>query len=476
MDRFDLIVLGCGTGGKFLSATFAKQGKKVALVEQNPAMIGGNCINVACIPTKTLINCAHVMHEAAHGEQFGLRTSKLEMDFAAAMELKNRVVARMRAGTLKLLQDSGVEIVLGKGRFISNKQLEVTLTDPKAAGKKRILEANQIVIDVGSHPAIPRIPGLEGIDFLTSESMLELNSLPKKLLVLGCGYIGLEYGQMFSRFGSKVTLIEEHTEFLPLEDRDIAKNVYEILTQEGLDIRTGCKTKSIKKSDGKIVLALQKDQNHFEVSGDALLVAVGRNPNTADLNLQATSIKMTPKGHIETDEFLETAAPGVWVLGDVKGGPQFTHLSEDDFRIVRHNIESPQAKKSAKDRLIPYVVFIDPELGRVGLSETQALKKGYDIQIAKFNVADIPRAKTLAETRGVFKAVIDAKTKKILGVTLLSPSADELLALFQLAIHQGVEYPLLRDMMFSHPTLSEGCGMLFADSNIVTSETSLAYP
>ncbi|HDV6632932.1 TPA: mercuric reductase [Legionella pneumophila] len=458
--EFDTIILGGGKGGKTLAMDLAKSGQKVAMVENN--QIGGTCINVACIPTKTLVQAAKVAHFCRKAKDYGLNTKLETIDFKAIRARKEAVVKGMREANLKQFLDSGMELMLGHGHFIGPKMIEVILSSPRDNQKTLHITADKIIINTGALPFIPPITGLDKVNYYTNDSLMNTNSVPKHLLIMGGGYIGLEFAQMFRRFGAEITVIEASHEFLSREDKDIAEQVLQTLSNEGIQFAIDTKINAIRQEQTEVIVEANRQGQSEIIRGTALLVAVGRMANTAGLHLDKTGVELDERGFIKVNEYLETTAAGIWALGDVKGGAQFTHLSLDDYRLVKHNLQNPQEKLSSQNRLIPYTVFLDPELARIGLTEAQARSQGRPIKIAKIPAAAIPRAKTQGETIGVLKAVIDTETDLILGVSIFCAEAGEILGVIQLAMELGVPYQKLRDMMFAHPTLVEGINLWFA--------------
>lgn len=458
--QYDAIILGGGKGGKTLAMDLAKRGQRVAMVEDN--QIGGTCINVACIPTKTLVQSAKIAHLCSTAEKYGLKAHLEPIDFKNIRVRKDSVVQGMREANLKQFLASGMDLMLGRGRFIGHKTIEVALTTPRDGQKKLEISADKIIINTGALPFIPTIPGLEKINYYTNDSLMNIDTLPRHLLIVGGGYIGLEFAQMFRRFGAEVTVIEASNDFINREDRDIAEEVMQVLTQEGVRIELGAKINRFFQEKDSIGIEINRKGQIEVLNGSHVLMAVGRVANTKELDLAKTDVSLDERGFIKVDEFLETSVPGIWALGDVKGGAQFTHLSLDDYRLLKHNLANPENKQSSQGRMIPYTVFLDPELARIGLTETQALEQGYSLKIAKIPAAVIPRAKTQGETAGVLKAVIDAKTDKILGVAIFCVEAGEILGAVQLAMELGMPYQQLRDVMFAHPTLVEGINLWFA--------------
>lgn len=452
--EFDAIILGGGKGGKTLAMDLAKSGQRVAMVEDN--QIGGTCINVACIPTKTLVQSAKIAHYCRSAKDYGLNVTLAPVDFKAVRERKDKLVKGMRDANLKQFLDSGMDLMLGRGRFIGPKMIEVELSTPRNGQKTIQITANKIIINTGALPFVPPIPGIDKVNYFTNDSLMSADELPEHLLIIGGGYIGLEFAQLFRRLGSQVTVIEAGADFLNREDKDIAEQVSQVLTQEGIHIAIDTKITGISQQQGKVSIEVNRQGKPETIKGSAVLVAVGRIANTKGLDLDKTGVALDERGFIKVNEYLETSAKGIWALGDVKGGAQFTHLSLDDYRLLKHNLTNPANKHSAQGRLIPYTVFLDPELARIGMTETEAKAQGYDVKIAKIPAAAIPRAKTRGETAGLLKAVIDAKTDHILGVSIFAAEAGEILGTVQLAMELGVPYTRLRDVMFAHPTLVEG--------------------
>lgn len=458
--QYDAIVLGGGKGGKTLAMDLAKSGQKVAMIEDN--QIGGTCINVACIPTKALVQSAKIAHYCRTAEKYGVKATLDPINFEAIRTRKNGIVQAMRDANLKQFVDSGMDLMLGRGRFIGPKTIEVALSTPRDGQSKLEITADKIIINTGALPFVPPISGADKVNYHTNDSLMEISEIPRHLLIVGGGYIGLEFAQIFRRLGADVTVIEASNDFLNREDRDIAKEVFQVLSQEGIHFALDTKINHIQEDKDGITIDVNQQGKAGVLKGSHVLMAVGRIANTADLGLDKTDVQLDERGFIKVNEFLETSAAGIWALGDVKGGAQFTHLSLDDYRIMKHNLANPTHKKSSQGRLIPYTVFLDPELARIGLTEEQAKAQGYSIKIAKIPAAVIPRAKTQSETTGVLKAVIDAKTDKILGVSIFCAEAGEILAAVQLAMEFDIPYQKLRDVMFAHPTLVEGINLWFA--------------
>ncbi|GHO62259.1 mercuric reductase [Ktedonobacter sp. SOSP1-52] len=456
IQTYDAIVIGAGQGGGPLASALEQSGKKVAMVEREH--VGGTCVNEGCTPTKTMVASARVAYLARRGADYGVSTGPISIDMEVVRKRKRDIVDSFRSGSEKRLVSSGVDLLMGEGEFTGPKRLRVTLND----GGVREIEAETIIINTGLRPATPPLEGIETIPTLNSTSIMELDSVPEHLLIIGGGYIGLEFGQMFRRFGSQVTLIQRGARLLSREDKDVAEEVAKILREDGVEILLQTKLKRVAKdASGKIHLTVEAPEGERTLVGSHLLLASGRVPNTDKLNLAATDVEVNEHGLIQVNDKLETNVSGIYAIGDVKGGPAFTHISYDDFRILRTNlIENGNA--SIKDRLLPNTVFIDPQLGRVGLSEEEARKQGLDIRVAKMPMSYVARALETDESRGFMKAIVDPQTKQILGAAVLGLEGGEVMAMLQIAMMGKLPYTALRDGVFSHPNLSEALNNLFS--------------
>jgi pyruvate/2-oxoglutarate dehydrogenase complex dihydrolipoamide dehydrogenase (E3) component len=452
-DQYDAIIIGSGQGGKPLATTLGKAGWKTALIERD--QIGGTCINYGCTPTKTMFNSARVAYLARRAADFGVHHGDVTVNMKEVRARKQRVVEDFRSGGLKGVQRTpNLELINGSARFVGPHDLEVLLND----GTKRSISSEKIFINTGGRPFQPPIEGLSDVSTLDSTSIMELEELPEHLLVLGGGYIGLEFGQMFRRFGSEVTIIQRGNQLLGREDEDVAAAVLQVMEEDGIKVLLDWEAVRVSQDGAQIRLTVRTANLEQELAGTHLLVAVGRRPNVDDLNLAAAGIESDKLGNIVVNSKLETNAPGVYALGDVKGGPQFTHISYDDFRIIRTNLlEGGNA--TTDDRLIPYTVFIDPQLGRIGLSEAEA--KGRNIRIAKLPMDHAARAIEMSETRGFMKAIVDADTNQILGAAILGVEGGELMSMFEIAMMGKLPYTVLKDAIFAHPTLAESLNNLF---------------
>lgn len=463
-EDVDLLVVGGGKAGKTLAMEWATAGHRVAMVERG--WIGGTCINVACIPTKALVTSARALRTARRARELGLLLGQLPGDdpgesVAVDVDLlrahKAGVVGEMVASQRELFLGSGMDLVIGEAVFTGPRTVEVTADD----GSRRWLRGDQVVINTGARPLIPDLAGLADVPYLTSESLLELTTLPPRLVVLGGGVVAVELAQMFAVFGSQVTVIERGPRLLSRLDPAISEAVAAALRADGVDVRLYSPAQSARRvglPDGEGVVVQLADGS--QITGDALLVATGRQPATTSLGLDAAGVEVTDRGFVATDDHLRTTAPRTWAAGDVAGTPQFTHASYDDYRVLRANLAGGTV--STAGRVIPSAVFIDPELAMIGMSQAQAEAAGHTVKVARMPVAKIPRAHTLRQTDGVWTAVVDAETDLLLGVTLLGAEASESLTTAQMVMSAGLPYTALRDAIIIHPTMTEGFTLLFA--------------
>jgi pyruvate/2-oxoglutarate dehydrogenase complex dihydrolipoamide dehydrogenase (E3) component len=457
-QRYDAIVVGSGQGGNPLAKALGAAGRKTAVIEREH--VGGTCVNVGCTPTKTMVASARVAYLARRAGDYGVITGSVSVDQAKVRQRKREMVNRWRSGSERgLTETQGLDLLMGEASFSGPKTLEVQMN----SGERRTLTADLVFINAGARPARPQIPGLDRVPSLDSTSVMELGDVPDHLIIIGGGYIGLEFGQMFRRFGSRVTIVQRGTQLLVQEDPDLAGAVLEVLREDGVEVFLERDVRSVAPaSDGKIAVTVGGGDGAppRAITGSHLLVAAGRVPNTDRLNLDAAGVETDPKGYIRINDRLETTAPGVFAIGDVKPGPAFTHISYDDFRIVETNLLKG-GHATAKDRLVPYVVFIDPELGRVGLSEQEARRQGRTVHVAKMPMSSVARANEAGETRGLMKVVIDASTDQILGCAILGIAGGELMSMVEIAMMGHLPYTALQNAIFAHPTLAESLNNLF---------------
>jgi pyruvate/2-oxoglutarate dehydrogenase complex dihydrolipoamide dehydrogenase (E3) component len=455
MDHYDAIVIGSGQAGTPLSIALAEAGRKTALVESQH--VGGTCINVGCTPTKTMVASARVAYLARRAADYGIRCGAVSVDMPQIRRRKQVIVDTFRTGEQRRVENAkNAELIFGEARFTGPKVVEVRLN----AGGTRTLTADTIFINTGARPARPRITGLDSVRALDSTSIMELDDLPEHLLVLGGGYVGLEFGQMFRRFGSAVTIVQHGKQLLGREDPDVAAEVFKLLETDGIEILLETAAVGVHASASGVGLDLRGPAGERTVTGSHLLIATGRVPNSEKLNLPAAGVNVDARGFIAVDDRLQTSVAGIYALGDVKGGPAFTHISYDDYRIIRNNLLRG-GQSSTKDRLVPYTVYIDPQLGRIGLTEQEARAQGRAIRVAKIPTAWVARAVETAEPRGFIKAVVDAQTRQILGAAVLSVEGGEIMSMLEIAMMGKLPYAALEDGIFAHPAFAEGLNTLF---------------
>ena len=456
MNAFDVIIIGFGKGGKTLAAEFAKRGQKVAIIERSDKMYGGTCINIGCIPTKTLVHQAK-MASALKDATFEERSEF----YRNAVSVKESVTSALRDKNYHNLADNpNVTVYTGIGSFVSADVVAV-----RTATEEIRLTSKQIIINTGAETVIPPIEGVAGNPFVyTSTSIVELADLPRRLVIIGGGYIGLEFASMYASFGSQVTVLESYPELIAREDRDIAASVKETLEKKGIVFRMNAKVQSVNRVEDKAIVTFADSQTSevFVLEADAVLLATGRRPNTKDLNLEVAGVEVDVRGAIIVDEYLKTTNPNIRAVGDVKGGLQFTYISLDDYRIVREDLFGDKERRTGDRNPVSYSVFIDPPLSRIGLNEEEARRQNRDIIVKKLPVMAIPRAKTLGETDGLLKAIIDKNTGKILGCVLFAPDSGEVINTVAVAMKTGQNYTFLRDFIFTHPSMSEALNDLFS--------------
>jgi len=454
-ERFETLVLGSGNGGMYLAWHMARSGRRTAVVERR--WIGGSCPNINCLPSKNEIwsgKVAELMHHAAN---FGAMTGSVAIDMAKVRQRKRDMVEGLIAMTLQEYKASGVELIMGVAHFVAPKTLEVRLND----GGTRVLAGDQVFVNIGTHAAIPSVPGLDAAGPLTNIEALELDYVPPHLIVLGGGYVGLELAQAYRRFGSRVTIIEHGPQLAGREDPDVAEEMRRILSGEGIDVLVGAEIRRVQgRSGDDVSLLVHTSSSEQTIEGSDILVAAGRSPNTAGIGLDVAGVELDGRGYIKVNERLETTAPEVWAIGECAGSPQFTHVSFDDFRIIRDNLAG--ANRTTRDRLVPYCMFTDPPLARVGLSEREAQRQGIGARVARLPMSAVLRTHTIDERQGFMKALVAAREDHILGFTMIGAEAGEVVAVVQMAMLTRLPYTALRDAVIAHPTMAEGLGSLFS--------------
>jgi pyruvate/2-oxoglutarate dehydrogenase complex dihydrolipoamide dehydrogenase (E3) component len=454
-EQVEILILGSGQGGKLLAWHMAQSGRRTAVVERR--WIGGSCPNIACMPSKNEIWSARVAHLAHHAGQFGTVAGPVETDMAAVRQRKRDMINREIEFHLRNHKATGAELIMGSGRFVAPKTLEVHLND----GGTRTLAGDKVFLNLGSHAAIPDVPSLEAVRPLTHIEALELDYLPPHLIVLGGGYVGLEMAQAYRRFGSRVTVIEAGPQIMAREDSDVADEMQRILGDEGIRFLIAAQPLHVRGRSGEEVsLTVRAASGEQRIEGSDILVAAGRIPNTAGIGLEEAGVELDDRGYIRVSERLETSAPNVWAIGESAGSPQFTHASVDDFRIIRDNLAG--GKRSTRDRLVPYCMFTDPPLARVGLSEGEAQRQGVAARVARLPMSSVLRTQTTDETLGFMKVLVGSDDR-ILGFTMIGSEAGEVMAAVQTAMLADLPYPRLRDAVIAHLTIAEGLGPLFSN-------------
>lgn len=456
-QHYDAVIVGSGQGGNPLAKALAAAGRKTAIIEREH--VGGTCVNVGCTPTKTMVASARVAHLDRRSTDYGVHDGPVEVDMVKVRQRKRDIVESFRGGSEKRIENTeGLDLLMGEARFTGPKALEVRLN----GGDTVQVTAEEVFINVGARPADPPIEGLDDVPHLDSTSVMELDEVPEHLLVLGGGYVGLEFAQMFRRFGSEVTIVQRGKQLLAREDADVAEAVADILREDGIEVLLHTEARRVEKSgDGGIQLTVGHENGERQLAGSHLLVAIGRPPNTGALDPQAAGVETDKRGFVKANEKLETSAPGVYAIGDVKGGAAFTHVSYDDYRVLETNLLNGGGASIA-NRLEPYTVFIDPQLGRVGLNETAAGEQGLDFRVAKIPMTSVARALEMDEARGFMKALVDAGSGRILGCAVLGIEGGEIMSMIQIAMMGNLPYTALRDGVFAHPTLAESLNTLFA--------------
>ena len=455
-ETYDVIVIGAGQAGGPLSTAIARQGRKTALIEREH--VGGTCINVGCTPTKTMVASARVAHLARRAADYGVQTGPLHIELGAVRQRKRAIVESFRGGSQGSIEGTpGVDLIFGTASFSGERSVAVALND----GTQRQLSAPTIIINAGARPLVPDLPGLADVPYLDSTSIMELDEVPAHLIVLGGGYIALEFAQMFRRFGSDVTIVQRSGQLLGREDADIAAAVAGVLSEDGVNVLLNTAVVKVERDGPAVVLTVDGPEGEQTIGASHLLLAIGRIPNSDRLNLRAAGVAVDRRGAIQVNERLETSAPGIYAAGDINGGPAFTHIAYDDYRILRANlIEGGGATTTG--RQVPYVVFIDPQLGRIGLSERDARAQGREVRVATMPMSHVARALEVDEPRGLMKALVDPDSGQILGYTVLGVEGGELMSVVQMAMLGKLPYTALRDAIFAHPTLAESLNNLFA--------------
>ena len=454
-ERLEILVLGSGGGGKLIAWHMAQSGRRTAVVERR--WVGGSCPNIACMPSKNEIASAKVAHLARDGGSYGTVTGSVTVDMATVRRRKREMVERQVTKHLQLYRTSGAELIMGSGRFVAPKTVEVKLND----GGTRVLAADKVFLNVGTHAAIPNVPGLKAAQPLTHIEALELDYLPQHLIVIGGGYTGLEFAQAYRRFGSNVTVIESGPQLMAREDLDVSREMRRILGDEGIEVLVEAEVlQVVGRSGDKVRLTVRTPSGERGIDGSDILVAVGRIPNTDGIGLEEAGVELDGRGYIRVNGRLETTAPDVWALGECAGSPQLTHISEDDFRIVRDNLAG--GNRSTRDRLVPYCMFTDPPLARVGLSEGEAERQGVIARVAKLPMNSVLGAQATDQREGFMKALAGDSDDRILGFTMIGASAGEVMAAVHTAMLAGLPYSRLANADFAHPTMAEGLSSLFS--------------
>lgn len=452
-QHYEILVIGSGEAGKHLTWNLAQAGHRTAVVERK--YIGGSCPNIACLPSKNVIRSAKANWFAKHGPEYGIQSGPVSTDMKGVLNRKRKMVEEGVQFHIDRFKATGAELILGEAKFVGPKTVEVQLND----GGKRTISADRVFLDLGSRATIPDVPGLAASNPMTHIQALDLDRLPEHVVVLGGGYVGLELAQALHRFGSAVTIIEHGRQLAAAEDPDVAEALLDIFTKEGIEVVCNSQVRKVEGLSGqKVRVHIETGGEERTIEGSDLLVATGRTPNTQDIGLELAGIEVDARGHIKVNEQLQTTAPDVWALGDCAGSPHFTHVAFDDFRVVHDQLSG--GSRTTRDRLVPFCMFTDPELARVGLNESEAKIRGVAYRLAKLPMAAVLRAVALGETLGFLKILIDTQTDRVLGFTALGTEASEMMAVVQTAMLGGLPYTLLRDAIFTHPTMAEGLGPL----------------
>lgn len=455
MEHFDAIIIGSGQGGTPLSKKLAKKGWKTALIEMKD--VGGSCINVGCTPTKAMIASAKAAYNIQQSGTLGIEANGFKINMAAVIERKKKIVENFRHASQNALEHTeNLSLIFGEATFVNSKTIQIELNK----GGAETFSADKIFINTGTRPAIPRIEGLNDVGYFTSTTLMEYEEIPPHLLVIGAGYIGLEFGQMYRRFGSKVTILEQSERFLQKEDEDIAKEILKFLEAEDIHVLTNAQVMNFKKESDFIAATLNVDDEKKIIKCSHILVSAGRMPNTEKLQLQNAGVNVDQHGYIIVNEKLESSVEGIYAIGDVKGGPQFTHISYNDYVILCNNLINGK-NESTINRMVPYTMFTDPQLGRIGITEQEARKKNLNIKVARLSMSHVARAIETGDTRGIMKAIVDADTENVLGAAIVGAEGGEIMSVLEMAIAGGIRFREIRDMVFAHPLYSESLNNLF---------------
>ncbi len=468
LEEYDLVILGSGEGSKFLAWTLAREGQRVAVVERK--YIGGSCPNIACLPSKNIIHSAKVASYFRRSEEFGISKDGFAIDMLRVRDRKRAMVSGLIDIHVENFEKSGVELIVGSGKFIGPRTIEVTM----AEGGTRRLRGTDVIVGTGTRARLDPVPGLLGAQPLTHIEALELDEIPDHLLVMGGGYIGLELAQAFRRFGSQVTVIDRNERLVSREDQDVSESLRSLFEDEGIELVLSARVEAISGKSGQSVeIKIQQGGSTKTLKGTHLLVATGRTPNTDGIGLELAGVELTDTGYVKVNERLETTAPGIWAVGEAAGSPQFTHIAFDDFRVIRDNLAGGHHVTTG--RQVPFCLFTDPELARIGLSETEARQRGLSYQLYKIPMAAVLRTRTLSETRGFMKALVETRSDRILGFTAFGVNAGEIMGAVQIAMIAGLPYTGLRDAVLTHPTLLEGLVVLFSSApSVVVSDSEKA--
>ena len=455
MKHYDALIIGSGQGGTPLAKKLAKNGWKTALVEKNK--VGGTCVNVGCTPTKTMIASAKTAYTVNGSAKYGILTNGFRVDMNVIHSRKDKVVESFRNGSQSGLEKTeNLELIFGLATFIGEKKMKVVLNN----GGEEEITADKIFIDTGAHPSIPYIEGLNETGYYTSTSLMELEQAPGHLMIIGGGYIGLEFGQMYRRFGSRVTILEHNDRLLPKEDEDIAAEVLKFLQDEEIEILTNAEVTRVKKESDLITVDMNVGGKDKTIQCSHILVSAGRTPNTKDLNLQVTGVAVNERGQVIVNAKLETTAKDIYAIGDVKGGPEFTHIAYNDYIILFNNLLNGK-NESIENRMVPYTMFTDPQVGRIGITEQEARKKGLKIKVARLPMTHVARAIETGDTRGIMKAIVDADSGEILGAAIVGTEGGEIMSVLQMAMLGGITSQAIADMVFAHPLYAESLNNLF---------------